>query len=299
MPHSDMSPDEAERNVIRQQFARFASTCRPYAPMYRQVTLLGLRPLLAGRGGSLDRGIQYDDVRDAWDYYLAHDNQGRGFVLIGHSQGSYILTRLIREEIDGKPVEARMVSAIIPGATVPVARGKDTGGAFQHIPVCRAASQTGCVIAYSSFRATVPPPADTLFGKVVNPDLVAACANPAALGGGDGELRAYLPTRGQNIVGNTAPKPWLTPEKLIDTQWVSVPGMLTAKCTSNENATYLEVTVHPDPSGHRVDEISGDILANGRVQANWGLHLVDVNLAIGNFIDIVRQQSLAWIARRK
>ncbi len=299
MPNSDMVPDEAERNVIRQQFARFASQCRPYAPMYRQVTLLGLRPLLAGRGGSLDHGIQYDDVRDAWNYYLAHDNQGRGFVLIGHSQGSYILTRLIREEIDGKPVEARMVSAIIPGATVPVARGKDTGGAFQHIPVCRAASQTGCVIAYSSFRATVPPPADTLFGKVVNPDLVAACTNPAALGGGEGELRAYLPVHGQNIVGNTPPKPWITPEKLIDTQWVSVPGMLTAKCTSNENATYLQVTIHADPSGRRVDEIGGDILANGKVQANWGLHLIDVNLAIGNFVDIVRQQSLAWVARGK
>ena len=95
MPNSDMVPDEAERNVIRQQFARFASQCRPYAPKYRQVTLLGLRPLLAGRGGSLDRGIQYDDVRDAWNYYLAHDNKGRGFVLIGHSQGSYILTRLL------------------------------------------------------------------------------------------------------------------------------------------------------------------------------------------------------------
>ena len=59
--------------------------------------------LLRARAGPLDRGLQYDDVRDAWNYYLAHDNQGRGFVLIGHSQGSYILTRLIREEIDGKP----------------------------------------------------------------------------------------------------------------------------------------------------------------------------------------------------
>src|SRR5258708_18803150 len=123
--------------------------------------------MLAGGGGGarLNSGLAYDDVRDAWRYYLEHDNQGRGFVLIGHSQGSYILAELIRQEIDGKPIERRMVSAILPGATLPVPRGKDVGGAFQHVPLCHAASQTGCVIAYSAFRATSPPPANTRFGK--------------------------------------------------------------------------------------------------------------------------------------
>ena len=151
-PNSDMIADPAERNVIAQQFARFGSKCRPYAPLYRQVTLAGLRVLLAGGGGTLDHGVQYDDVRDAWNYFLQHDNRGRGFVLIGHSQGSYILTRLIREEIDGKPVQSRMVSAILAGATIPVPRGKDVGGAFQHVPLCHSSSDTGCAIAYSSYR---------------------------------------------------------------------------------------------------------------------------------------------------
>src|SRR5713101_1855154 len=65
-PNSDMTADPAELNVIKQQFARFASQCRPYAPLYRQVTLAGLRRLLAGGGGgaALERGLQYDDVRD-------------------------------------------------------------------------------------------------------------------------------------------------------------------------------------------------------------------------------------------
>src|SRR5262245_1169952 len=52
-PNSDMTADPAELNVIKQQFARFASKCRPYAPLYRQVTLAGLRTRLAGGGGSL------------------------------------------------------------------------------------------------------------------------------------------------------------------------------------------------------------------------------------------------------
>jgi hypothetical protein len=295
-PNSDMNPDPAEFNVIRQQFARFASKCRPYAPMYRQVTLAGLRRILAG-GGSLEHGLQYDDVRDAWNYYLEHDNKGRGVVLIGHSQGSFILAELIRQEIDGKPVQARMVSAILPGATQAVPRGKDAGAAFPHVPVCRSATQTGCVILYSMFRSTVPPPANTLFGKVGFKDQVAGCTNPASLEGGPGELHAYLSTDGSTIVGTFKPKPWVRPERSIDTPWVSVPGLLTAQCMTNDNANYLEVTVHPDASGKRTDDITGDLMAGSQVQANWGLHLVDVNLAMGNLVDIVGQQAKAWVAK--
>lgn len=276
-PYSDMIPDAAEMNVIRQQFARFGSVCRRYAPMYRQISLVGLRPILAGIG-SLYHGLQYDDVRDAWKSYLEHDNQGRPFVLIGHSQGSYILSELIRQEIDGKPVQSRMVSAILPGTTIAVPRGADVGGSFQHVPICRASSQTGCVIPYATFRSTVPPPANTLFGKVTDPNMVGACANPASLSGGSGELHAYLAKDGRANV---------------NTPWVSVPGLLTARCATNENATYLEITVHPDPSGHRANYVVSTL------PPEWGLHLVDVNLAIGNLVDVVADQSKAWLAATK
>jgi len=298
-PNSDMIADDAERNVIRQQFARFASKCRPYAPMYRQITLAGLRRVLGGAdpGASLDHGLQYDDVRDAWRYYLDHDNQGRGFVLVGHSQGSFILAELIRQEIDGKPVAARMVSAILAGTTLAVPRGKDTGGAFQHVPLCHSAAQTGCVITFASFRSSAPPPANTLFGKVAGENMAAACSNPAALGGGSGELHAYLSTAGQTIVGTIPPKPWVVPEKPIDTPWVSVPGLLASRCASNENAAYLEITVHGDSSGRRANDITGDLMANGQVLANWGLHLVDINLAMGNLIEIVGQEAKAFRSR--
>jgi hypothetical protein len=289
-----MSPDAAELNVIRQQFARFGSVCSTYAPSYRQITLAGLRRMITGGGASLDDGLQYDDVRDAWNYYLEHDNKGRAFVLVGHSQGSFILQRLIREEIDGKPVQARMVSAILAGATLAVPRGKDVGGTFQHVPLCHSETQTGCVIAYSSFRSTAPPPANTRFGKTTGENMTAACTNPAALAGGSGELHAYLSTTGSTIVGTTAPKAWVTPEVPIETPWVSVPGMLTGQCKSNEYATYLEVTVHADPSGHRAGDIVGDLGAADHIQADWGLHLVDMNLAMGDLVGLVGQQSKAW-----
>ena len=299
-PNSDMTPDPAELNVIRQQFARLGSKCRTYAPVYRQVTLAGLRLMMAGaaKGVSLDHGLQYDDVRDAWRYYLEHDNQGRGFVLVGHSQGSFILAELIRQEIDGKPIQSRMISAILPGTTLQIPKGKDMGGAFQHVPVCHSASQTGCVIVYASFRSTVPPPASSLFGRAAGADSAAACANPAALGGGSGELHAYFYTEGSMIAGANSKTDW-APGAKIETPWVSLPGMLTARCASNENATYLEVTVHSDPNGKRTTDIPGDLGANGQVQAQWGLHLIDVNVAMGNLLDIVGQQGKAWLAKSK
>jgi DUF3089 family protein len=299
-PNSDMNPDAAELNVIRQQFARFGSVCRLYAPIYRQITLAGLRPLLAGgtTASAFEHGLQYDDIRDAWNYYLEHENGGRGFVLIGHSQGAFILTTLIRNEIDGKPVSSRMVSAILMGTTLTIPRGKDVGGTFQHVPLCHSPSATGCVITYASFRSTVPPPANTLFGKVAGPNMVAACTNPAALSGGSGELHAYLDAGGETIYLPQRPKvkPWVIPERPVETPWVSVPSMLTARCATNENATYLEVSVHGDPSGKRVADITGDIMAGDQALPFWGLHLIDVNLAMGNLVQIVGQEAKSWVA---
>ena len=45
--------------------------------------------------------------------------------------------------------------------------------------------------------------------------------------------------------------------------------------------------------------IVGDVMANGQVNADWGLHLIDVNLAMGNLVDIVREQGKAYLAASK
>lgn len=295
-PNSDMTAGEEELSVVRVQAARFGSQCRVFAPLYRQVTLSALRSVLAGRPAAVDRNLTYNDVLDAWNYYLQHDNQGRGVVLIGHSQGSMVLTELIKREIDGKPIQKQLISALLLGTNLPVPRDKDVGGAFQQIPLCRDSKQTGCVITYASFRASAPPPANSRFGKVAGQDLIAGCANPAALKGGSGELHAYLSTRGSGA--SAAPVgPWIKDGSAIDTPFVSVPGMLTAECISNEKGSYLAVTVHGNPADARTDEITGDVVREGKVLPDWGLHLIDVNLSMGNLIDIVRDQTKAYRTR--
>jgi len=298
-PNSDMTAGPEEMAVIRAQFARFGSECRVFAPLYRQVTLTALRAGIAGKPMAVDRALGYNDVVDAWKNYLEHDNQGRGVVLIGHSQGSGVLTQLIKNEIDGKPIQERIISALLLGTSLPVPKGKDVGGAFQHMPLCHSASQTGCVIAYASFRSNVPPPANSRFGRPRDDGTVAACANPAALGGGSGELHAYLAAAGRSLGSSAEPRPWVANGQPVNTPFVSVPGLLKAECVSNERGSYLAITVLGNPEDPRTDDIVGDVVVNGQVQADWGLHLIDVHLAMGNLIDIVRQQSKAYLSTRK
>ena len=60
--------------------------------------------------------------------------------------------------------------------------------------------------------------------------------------------------------------------------------------------SYLAITTHPDPSGQRINEIGGDVIVNGKVLPDWGLHLIDANLAMGNLVDIVRAQTKTYLS---
>jgi hypothetical protein len=293
--NSDRVIEPEQRRAVGQQFARFGARCRLFAPMYRQITLRALRAAMGPNPIPVDRELANRDVAAAWKEYLARDNHGRGVVLIGHSQGSGALTRLIKDEIDGKPVQARLVSAILMGTSLPVPRGADIGGAFNHIPVCRSDSQTGCVIAFSDFRANVPPPAGSLFVRAPE-GMQAACANPASLSGGPGALDAYLSATSITVVSESGPRrPWTHPPRPIRTPFVKVPGLLSAECVVNEHGSYLAVTVHPTRGGARVNDISGDLIFNGKALPEWGLHLIDANLAMGNLIAIVGEESKAYL----
>ncbi len=292
-PDSDMMAGPGENGVVRSQLARFASKCRVYTPLYRQVTIAGLQVALANGVIEWDANVGYGDVVDAWHYYLEHHNDGRGVILMGHSQGTGVLVNMIAAEIDGRPVQDRMISAILLGNTVTVPEGEDVGGSFDHIPLCRSADQIGCVITYMSFRSTVPPQ-DSRFGVAEGEGMVAACTNPAALGGGAGELEAYF---GRSIVGLPSTIQWTEPAKTIETEFVKTPGLVRGECVQKNGYSYLEVTVQGDPADARTDDIPGDLVFGGTPGGLWGLHLVDVSLSMGNLVDIVDTQMKAYLKR--
>ena len=284
--NSSMTGGPGEKRAVVQQFAAFASVCRPFAPIYRQVTIAGVEAVLRREPLPVDFKLPYEDVRAAWRHYLAHDNEGRGVVLIGHSQGARILARLIAHEIEGKPEQRLLAGALILGFDVEVPEGKDVGGTFKTIPLCHAAGQNGCVVAYETFPASSPPPDDSRFTHPETPGMEIACTDPAALAGG--RLDPILATQ-TNLLGKPPLDPsWAAFVKSLDTPFVSLPGIASGHCVAGPKASYLSVSVNsPQAPGAWPATLPGDLVVDGRLLKSWGWHLIDVNIAMGNLIDFV------------
>ncbi len=279
--NSDLVPDN-EVGVTRVQAARFNQVCRLYVPVYRSVTLGGLFGSVDGEFAT-GWAMAYADVLDAWRSYMANDNGGRPVVILSHSQGSFHVTRLLREEIDPDPGQRAVVlSAMIAGTSFQVAPGQDVGGDTQNMPLCRTADQVGCVITYQSFRADDPPRAGALFGRPAE-GTESACTNPAALGGGAGQPDSVF-INGDWVSADAAVR------RAITTDRVGVPGLITTECRVAGGYNYLAVTVNGDPADPRADDIPGD------GTPNWGLHTVDIDIAQGSLIGLVRTQLAAYQA---
>ena len=92
-PLANFKVDDTLRSIALYQTARYSQHCRVFAPTYRQVTLTQLTKTGTETAADLARGIK--DVRAAFQDYLKHDNHGRPFVLIGHSQGAFVLRKLV------------------------------------------------------------------------------------------------------------------------------------------------------------------------------------------------------------
>ncbi|MGD0248989.1 MAG: DUF3089 domain-containing protein [Candidatus Limnocylindrales bacterium] len=286
--NADLTIEEEERGVAIAQAARFSQVCHVYAPMYRQLTLAALaRPSQITLASAL---VAYGDVYAAFRNYMARYNHGRPIVFIGHSQGAIMLIALLRSEVDTKPeVRRLLVSALLLGGNVTVPVGKSVGGDFASIPACSSATEIGCVVAYSSFDRT--PAANAAFGRADSSlslftrtstvPLAVLCVNPAAPGG-TGNLEPYFPTAALDLfLGSAAPTP------AVFTPFMTYPNLYSAHCATVGGATWLQV-----------DRIGGASDRRPSVapvaSATSGLHILDVNIALGNLVDLVRSQAAAF-----
>ena len=274
-PNSDLVPGPEEISVAQVQAARLTRECRVFAPVYRQNTLASLFGTVQSEVTLAERReIAYADALDAWRHYLANHGAGRGYVLIGHSQGAGILRRLIEEEIDDvDELRERLVAAYLIGSTLTVPEGADVGGDFANVPLCRDDSQIGCAVSYATFRSTDPPPSGSFFGRSASGQ--AACNSPASLAGGKATLIPYFPQVSAQDPGVTTP-------------YVTYPSFLEGECVESGGFSYLELTILADPADPRRDDIGGDLTPE------WGLHLVDVHVQMGDIVELVSSQSAAY-----
>lgn len=273
--------DDVLRSIALYQAARYSRDCRLFAPVYRQFTIQAL--LNPSTITPEIREQAYADVVEAWRAYLKRFNHGRGVVLIGHSQGTFLLRRLIREKIDPRAsARRRLVSAVLLGGNVTVRAGGDRGGDFDHVRACRRRGQTGCVVAFSTFNAPVPE--DALFGRTTDPKLEVLCTNPAALGGGSAEITPIYPSApfAPSLIGAAAnfaladlPRP--------STPWAAFPDAYSGRCSKAGGASVLQVR-----------PLRGAFPFTASPTAAWGLHLGDGNIALGNLANLVRRQIRAY-----
>jgi hypothetical protein len=258
--------------VVRAQAVRFQRVCRLFAPVYRQVTLLGLAT--GGYSDEQARAVAHADVVAAWREYLATENDGRPFLLLGHSQGSLELVRLIREQIEPRAaLRSRLVSAMLLGGPVTVPVGADVGGTFRLLPACRSTNQAGCIVAYHTFADTPPDP--SLFGRTGLPGQEVLCVNPAAPEGGPARLSPVVPTSSDGG------------DEVVETL-VAAPRSVVGECRRRAGASWFEVR-----------RTAGSALPAGSIEASpgsgWGLHRADVNVALDDLVALASRQAAALL----
>jgi len=294
------------------QAARFNQICEIYAPLYRQVAFVpgagssgdagadggasgdagadattgdaGSMSLTGGTAGALAQ----QDVRDAFSYYMAHFNNGRKFVIMGHSQGTLMLMNMMQKDVDPMPqVRSQMISALLIGGGTTVAPGKTTNGTFKNIPTCAQPGDTGCVIAYSSYEDTTPPGANgvtPLFGSSPDGNQV-VCTEPGMLAGNSPPYKgSYFPVHVNNsLLGPDTPAP-----QDAGTPFVLYRGIFQGSCVNKNGYNYLEIKrleQAGDPRGVPPYTNAGSI------SLGFGLHIADYNLPLEDLIDAVTKQA--------
>jgi hypothetical protein len=282
-------------SIAKFQASRFSQDCRVFAPLYRQIPLSGLAAF--GMSGPNSPGeVAFSDVLEAWRDYLKNDNDGRGVVLIGHSQGSIMLRHLISTEVEKHPAQEKLLAgALLMGGNVTVKEGQTTGGDFADTPICTKRGEFGCVVAYSTY--STDPGSASFFGNT-NTDFTAgtfssphgsgyavACTDPAELSGENGPVGVTIPSEpfapgpinAGIVVTNGGPPPTAA------TTWVSPPSRFTGACKSINGANV-----------YRYDPTEGSQRPN-EFPPSWGTHLLDMNLGYDRLVDIARLQANGWL----
>jgi hypothetical protein len=134
--------------VMKYLASSFNAAARVYAPRYRQATLYAFLDFET-RSGIQALDLAYSDVARAFDRYIEEHNQGRPFLLAGHSQGSHHALRLLQEKVIDTPLQERLVAAYLVGMAVP----REIPG----IRPSRTAADTGVVISWTSYTREGDP----------------------------------------------------------------------------------------------------------------------------------------------
>ena len=135
---------KTDESPIRFQASVFNEECNVYAPRYRQAHLKMYDEKDSTKLYETF-GKAYTDIKNAFIYYLENYNQGKPFIIASHSQGTTHAKRLIKELVDGKPIQQKMIIAYLVG--MPVLKRE-----FKNLALCKDSSETNCFVSWRTFN---------------------------------------------------------------------------------------------------------------------------------------------------
>ncbi|MDW7694141.1 DUF3089 domain-containing protein [Flammeovirgaceae bacterium SG7u.111] len=138
--------------VTMNQASVFNGSCKVFAPRYRQASIITfLKKPKQKRTDIFD--LAYADVKKAFENYLTNHNYGRPIIIAGHSQGSYLGLRLLKEFFDGKELQDQLIAAYLIGnaAATPVEVYEDY---FKELKPAQGRDDTGVVVTWNTYSKT-------------------------------------------------------------------------------------------------------------------------------------------------
>ncbi len=129
------------------QATAFETTANVYAPFYRQVDALWILADSLEEGQKYFNGIPYTDAVAAFEYYLKHYNNGKPFILVGHSQGASVTYSILKYYMEEHPdVYERMIAAYVIGYSVTEQELQE----FPHLKFAEGADDTGVIVSWNT-----------------------------------------------------------------------------------------------------------------------------------------------------
>ncbi len=147
-PNMDISNDKNRQDVIdkmNEQMGLYAPYANIFVPYYQQMYRDGFNDLPAEEASQL-LDVAYQDVANAFKYYMTNLNEGRPYILMGHSQGAGILIDLLRKEFQNEEYMNKMVAAYTTGVSVMPSDTVD----YPWIKIAQASNDLGVVITYNT-----------------------------------------------------------------------------------------------------------------------------------------------------
>ena len=140
---------KTDYSTILFQASVFNQQCRVFAPRYRQAHIANFFSKDKEKATETFE-LAYEDLKNAFEYYLKNWNKGRPIIIASHSQGSLLAERLLKEFFEGKPLQKQLVVAYVIGWPVP----KEY---FTSLNMCADSLQTGCLCSWRTFRKGFVP----------------------------------------------------------------------------------------------------------------------------------------------